>query len=156
MFAGANARAMPDEAEAEPAKQPPHVVPPVFPHRLDACARPTCDKCDGPHQTDACPYFKGKVREEEAKAGEIKFDDEAQMFFFDCPHCSEICQVKRHEIACKIFRHATFKAKAGRFRFVNPHAPKAECDRWVAEGLIWGCGKPFRFDGKRVEVCDYI
>jgi hypothetical protein len=42
----------------------------------DGCARPeepppTCDKCDGKHATDACPYFK-KAREEHADAKQGK------------------------------------------------------------------------------------
>jgi hypothetical protein len=41
-----------------------------------------------------------------------------------------------------------------------PHFPRAECDRVVAEDLIYGCGKPFRIetvDGQQVAVvCDYI
>lgn len=39
---------------------------------------------------------------------------------------------------------------------ISPHAPKAECDRLVAAGLIYGCGKPFRFDGTTATVCDYV
>jgi hypothetical protein len=35
-----------------------------------------------------------------------------------------------------------------------PHAPKAECDRAAEEGLIYGCGKPFCFDGVAVVICD--
>ena len=74
----------------------------------------------------------------------------------DCPHC-------RHQIFCKVFRHAQFKsvpkgkgAAPLSSSYVNPHAPKAECDRWVRDGLIHGCGKPFKFDGETVEVCGYI
>ena len=64
--------------------------------------------------------------------------------------------MRRGDIACRTFRHAQFKGKAGRWRFVNPHARKEECERWVREDLIVGCGKPFRFDGKRVEACGYV
>ena len=66
----------------------------------------------------------------------------------------------RHQIFCKVFRHAQFKnvPKGASFSssYVNPHAKKAECDRWVGEDLIHGCGKPFKFDGEKVEVCGYI
>ena len=34
-------------------------------------------------------------------------------------------------------------------KFVNPHASKNECDRWVADKVVYGCGKPFKFDIKK-------
>ena len=82
-------------------------------------------------------------------------------FFFTCPHCRDMCQVRHRELNCRIFRHANFKSRRG---FVNPHAPREECERWVRQGLIFGCGKPFRFVGpadgnspeNRVEACGYI
>jgi hypothetical protein len=43
---------------------------------------------------------------------------------------------------------------------VSPHAPKTECDYLYENGLIYGCGKPFRIVSEsgeyKVEVCDYI
>merc|ERR1740117_1925205 len=30
--------------------------------------KPKCDKCDGPHITDNCPHFKGKLREDHKDA----------------------------------------------------------------------------------------
>ena len=39
---------------------------------------------------------------------------------------------------------------------IDPHTPKAECDRLFREGLIHGCGKPFKFDGVNLTICDYI
>jgi hypothetical protein len=39
---------------------------------------------------------------------------------------------------------------------VNPHASKAECEKWVRNGEVYGCGKPFRFDGDNVSICGYI
>ena len=41
-------------------------------------------------------------------------------------------------------------------RFVNPHASKEECERWLQEDLVFGCTKPFKFDGRKVEICGYI
>lgn len=84
---------------------------------------------------------------------QVIHDKESDIFYFACPHCSLMCQVPRSEIRCTIFRHAVWKKD---FRFVDPHASKKECDRWVGERLVWGCGKPFRFNGKTVEICGYI
>jgi hypothetical protein len=43
---------------------------------------------------------------------------------------------------------------------MNPHASKNECDYLFSNGLIFGCGKPFKLikDGETIiiEVCDYI
>ena len=33
---------------------------------------------------------------------------------------------------------------------------KVECEKWLENKLVWGCAKPFKFDGKKVEKCDYI
>lgn len=39
---------------------------------------------------------------------------------------------------------------------MGPHTAKVECDRLVTLGLIWGCGKPFKFDGAHPTICGYI
>jgi len=80
-------------------------------------------------------------------------DKQSDTFYFECPHCKMLCQVPRSEIRCTIFRHAVFKKD---MKFVPPHASKKECQRWVKEDLIYGCAKPFKFDGNKVEICDYI
>lgn len=83
----------------------------------------------------------------------IYHDPDLDHFYFKCPHCELLCQVPRSEIRCTVFRHAVFK-KSG--EFVPPHAEKEECERWIREDLVWGCAKPFRFNGKMVEVCGYV
>jgi hypothetical protein len=88
-----------------------------------------------------------------SKDNKILHDKEADIFYFNCPHCGLMIQVPRNEIRCTIFRHANFKKDMS---FVHPHASKNECDRWVKENLIYGCGKPFKFDGKKLEKCGYI
>jgi hypothetical protein len=115
-----------------------------------------CDKCDGPHMTDECPHFS-KPRESALAEGEVAYDASADIYTFACPWCKELVVVRPQDVACRTFRHAEFKGKAGRFRFVNPHAPQAECERWVREDLIVGCGKPFRLEAqaKRVSKCGY-
>lgn len=42
------------------------------------------------------------------------------------------------------------------YEFVPPHATKEECERWINQGLVYGCAKPFKFDGKYVKIIDYI
>ena len=76
-----------------------------------------------------------------------------KIYYFNCPHCDLLCQVPENEIKCKIFRHAIFKEN---MKNVDPHASKEICDSWVKEDKIYGCGKPFKFDGIKVEKCDYI
>lgn len=65
-------------------------------------------------------------------------------YFIQCPHCHMGIEVEWNQVNCKIFRHGVLKATG---QPMNPHTPKNECDRLAREGLIWGCGRPFRFDG---------
>ena len=74
-----------------------------------------------------------------------------------CPHCKHLVFIS--EIACAIFRHAAFK---NTMQQVPPHASKHDCDRWIAEELVYGCARPFRLmkedinsDYKAI-ICDYI
>ena len=83
----------------------------------------------------------------------VLHDPETDVFYFECPHCTLMCQVPREEIRCTIFRHAVFKDS---MRFVPPHASKHTCEDWLKNGLVWGCAKPFKFDGETVSVCGYI
>lgn len=75
------------------------------------------------------------------------------VFEFDCPHCGGRVEVETKDINCEIFRHGVYRATG---EAIPPHAPKAYCENVVAKNLIYGCGKPFRFDGKNPKVCDYI
>ncbi len=83
----------------------------------------------------------------------VVHDPDEDIFYFECPHCNTLCQVPRSEIRCTIFRHAVYKDG---MRFVPPHASKETCETWLKEGKVWGCAKPFKFDGNKVEKCDYI
>jgi hypothetical protein len=74
-------------------------------------------------------------------------------YFFECPHCFLLIQVNKNEIACKIFRHGYYKDT---WKQIPPHSSKEICDKLFEENRIYGCGKPFTFDGKIVEKCDYI
>lgn len=83
----------------------------------------------------------------------VYHDRDSDIFYFECPHCSLLCQVPRSEIRCTIFRHAVFKNNS---RFVDPHASKEKCEEWLKNDLVYGCAKPFKFDGINVEICGYI
>lgn len=80
-----------------------------------------------------------------------------------CPHCKNIIVIWKEEINCQIFRHGIYKKT---LKQIDPHLDKKECDRLAAEGLIYGCGKPFKLVHKwndfwqckrwEPESCDYI
>jgi len=84
---------------------------------------------------------------------QLVHDSDSDTYSFQCPHCHLYCQVSLKQINCEIFRHGVYKKD---YSFLSPHASKAVCDRVKAENLIWGCAKPFRFDGSTVTPCDYI
>ena len=83
----------------------------------------------------------------------VVYDSMSKEYYFNCPHCGCTCQVHKTDIRCTIFRHAVYKKDLS---FVNPHASKEECEKWVKTGSVYGCGKPFKFDGEKVEICGYI
>lgn len=79
---------------------------------------------------------------------------EADYYTFLCPHCGHIIQVGEKDIACTIFRHGNLKPNG---QAIPPHASRAQCEAYIASGqLSLGCAKPYRFDGTRVSICDYI
>jgi len=75
-------------------------------------------------------------------------------YILTCPHCHCQVQVPLNGVNCQIFRHGVYKNNP--MRQIPPHAPKTLCDKLIADGSIIGCGRPFRFNGKNVAVCDYI
>ena len=85
----------------------------------------------------------------------MEFDKEKNCYYFYCPHqeCQMLIEVKKEDINCKIFRHGIYKKN---YKMLDPHLKKSECDRLKENDLIYGCGKPFKFDGVKVEICDYI
>lgn len=88
---------------------------------------------------------------------EVTYVPEDSMYVFECPHCNLLVQVKEKDLRCKIFRHAVYKANN---KPIKPHAPQADCERLLAQNLVYGCAKPFRLvtTGKvlRAEICGYI
>lgn len=76
-----------------------------------------------------------------------------QKYTFACPHCEGLVEVLASQINCKIFRHGVMR---GTHNQVNPHASRDECDRLVRDNAVWGCCRPFTFDGQTVAKCEYI
>jgi hypothetical protein len=76
---------------------------------------------------------------------QVIFDDVLKLYVFQCPHCHDYVQVSN--INCKIFRHAVFKKTMLQ---IPPHSNKQVCDTLLAQGKVYGCAKPFIFDGKTV------
>lgn len=70
-----------------------------------------------------------------------------------CPHCKDPVVIKSNDINCGIFRHAVYK---GTFEGIPPHSKKEDCDRLISQGLVYGCGKPFRISKNDTVICDYI
>ena len=76
-------------------------------------------------------------------------------FVITCPSCSSPVLIE--QINCAIFRHGIFKRNGTQ---IPPHSSEADCDAFVKNELIYGCGKPFiivSVDGQPVaEHCGYI
>ena len=72
-----------------------------------------------------------------------------------CPHCNNYVLIEK--LNCGIFRHGTLKSNNTQ---INPHANKEECDYYINNNLIYGCGKPFKIvqenDKFIIEICEYI
>jgi hypothetical protein len=73
-----------------------------------------------------------------------------------CPHCEAPILIEK--LNCHIFRHGTFISNGHQ---INPHSPKEECDHYVSNNMIYGCGKPFRIivnENKEyiAIICEYI
>ena len=79
--------------------------------------------------------------------------DDPNILIVKCPHCNEEILINKNEINCAIFRHGVFKKNMEQ---INPHLNKEECIRLYNNNLIYGCGKPFRIDKDKANICDYI
>jgi len=86
--------------------------------------------------------------------------NETGTVIFTCPHCNLLGVVLEKDINCAIFRHGAYIVNS---QPIDPHAPKEVCDQLVADGLIHGCGKPFKLvrtgengNAWSAEVCDYL
>ena len=68
-----------------------------------------------------------------------------------CPHCKEYIVIQ--ELNCGIFRHGVIKTTGEQ---VPSHASKEECEAYIQQDLIYGCGKPFEIRNQKIRICGYI
>lgn len=72
-----------------------------------------------------------------------------------CVNCNEYMIIEK--LNCGIFRHGVFKNNLTQ---IGPHESKETCDGYIKNGLIYGCGKPFKVlftnNAFVIEKCDYI
>ena len=73
------------------------------------------------------------------------------MSIIECPNCGITIEVL--EINCKIFRCGVIKTTMEQ---IPPHSSKEDCDKFVMDDLIYGCSKPFYFDGTNATKYDYL
>jgi hypothetical protein len=85
------------------------------------------------------------------KFSKILYDENSQSYSFMCPHCNILLQVMKNQINCKIFRHAIYKSN---YNQIPPHSTQQTCEELFNSGKVYGCAKPFLFDGKTVTATD--
>jgi hypothetical protein len=71
--------------------------------------------------------------------------------FVECPHCGVSIEIL--EVNCGIFRCGILKSNGTQ---IDPHLPKEGCDALKNADKIWGCCRPFKYEGGKAIVCDYI
>jgi len=119
-------------------------------------------------QTDSCvqpePISRsraaGKIEEGESTGGSPLWGGRAALrpaqtpswtimeaSFVECPHCGQMLEITR--VACGTFRCGAYRST---MRPVAPHTPQKKCEELVKQGLIYGCGKPFKYDGRSSPV----
>lgn len=74
------------------------------------------------------------------------------MIITTCPTCLGDVIILEDEIACGIFRHAVFKNGEG----VPPHTTQKLMKLLIEQDQIFGCGSPFRLEGEKAVICDWI
>ena len=86
--------------------------------------------------------------------------DSSDQLILECPHCNNLIQILKSQINCAIFRHGVFKTT---FLQMCPHESKENCDKFINEELIYGCGKPCKLiienetsEEYKLIVCEYI
>ena len=74
--------------------------------------------------------------------------------FVECPHCGGGILIIA--INCAIFRHGVVKGGEQ----IPPHEKKSQCDALFEQGIVWGCGRPFRLVMENYRYtavkCDYM
>jgi hypothetical protein len=65
--------------------------------------------------------------------------------------------VYSNEINCGIFRHAIFKSN---LQQINPHETKENCNKYIANNLVYGCAKSFQLIKQNnnyvIQIWNYI
>ena len=77
----------------------------------------------------------------------IEYDENKKTYYFMCPHCVLLIAVHKKDIQCTRFCHGNLKSNK---EHISPYTTKDESEKLFKKGLIYGCGKPFIFDGKKV------
>ncbi len=76
-------------------------------------------------------------------------------FVITCPHCNDYIIIEK--INCAIFRHGVIISNNTQ---INPHASRDECNMFITNKLIYGCGMPYKIvcvGGEyKAIICDYI
>ena len=96
---------------------------------------------------------QSKIKQSETKRNKAKqsrtitYDKDSKSYLFSCPHCCGMLQVMENQINCKIFRHATYKSTHLQ---IPPHSTKQTCEKLFKTKMVYGCAKPFLFDGKTI------
>ena len=68
------------------------------------------------------------------------------------PNCA--IPVFIESINCGIYRCGIFRSNG---EPIPPHASQSECNHYIINNLIYGCGSPFKYDGvSQPIICDYI
>jgi predicted RNA-binding Zn-ribbon protein involved in translation (DUF1610 family) len=86
-----------------------------------------------------------------------EIDKKEEEPIFICPNCQDFIIIKK--INCGIFRHAILKKNG---KQIDPHSSQEQCDNYIKNNLIYGCGKPFQIAKKEnseileIIICDYI
>jgi len=89
----------------------------------------------------------GKISHKMRQNRKQKVKKQKEMPLIECPHCGIGIQVLA--LNCRVFRCGVYKnsgKNSSKFfqKQIKPHLKKVECDRLVEQGLIYGCGKPFK------------
>lgn len=91
------------------------------------------------------------INDDAKQSPKILYDKNSQSYTFQCPHCNILLQVMKNQINCKIFRHAIYKSN---YTQIPPHSTQQTCEELFNSGKVYGCAKPFLFDGKTVTATD--
>jgi hypothetical protein len=142
-------------AEVPPAEVPAAVPPAEVPAEVPPAEVPAeVPPAEVPAEVPPAEVPAAEVPPAEVPAAEVP-SAQVTDYVFNCPHCQMLVQVPRDGLNCQIFRHGVLKSNPD--VQIPPHASQAECEQFIAAGLIYGCGRPFIYrGGAAAEICGYI